>query len=110
MNVYNDTDENTVIKILAHFEVNLRDCIDKVQIACKEKDCELAVRAIHKVAGSSELLGFKYFADNSRGLIKKINQDLHFDHHISELETYLNYAQELNRNITLNFKKLSLFL
>lgn len=110
MTVYKDTDEKTVIKILAHFKENLKDCADILIAASQNKDIDLTTKAIHKIAGSSELLGFKLYADRSRDLIKKLRSVLVYDHHISDIEAYLSYTQELSCSISLNFKTLDSFL
>lgn len=110
MTVYNDTDEKTVIKILAHFKENLKDCTATLIAASQTKDIDLTTKAIHKIAGSSELLGFKIYADQSRDLIKKLRSVLVYDHHISDIQAYLSYTQELSLSISLNFQTLDSFL
>lgn len=105
-----DTDEKTAIKMLAHFNENLKDCVEKLSQSLIEKNADMAIKAIHKITGSSELLGFKFYADRSRELMKIINADSCFDHHITELESYVNYTNELNSEITINFQELATFI
>lgn len=67
-----DTSEITVIKMLAHYDQNLKVAIEQINSGIKEGRHDLIERAAHKLIGTSELLGFKTFADSSRTLTNMI--------------------------------------
>ncbi len=108
--LYEDTNEETVIRILAHFNENLKDGAQKIKQSIPVKNIEEIWKAAHKISGSAELLGFKPYADQSRNLSRQMRADSVYENHVSEVETYLAYTADLSRQISAVFPGLTSFL
>jgi len=66
--VIDDTSEEVVLRILAHFSQSLREAAKAVSLGIEGGDFDLAWRACHKIAGTAELLGFEKLGIDSRHL------------------------------------------
>lgn len=110
VNLYQDTNEETVIRILAHFNENLREAVQKTRDAQSDENTEAVWKSAHKLAGSAELLGFKRFATGARELSKQIRANPVFENYTSEISTYLNQSDELSQQIEIIFPTIKSFL
>lgn len=67
--LYNDTDDNTVLQILARFHETLVESIQKIERALDSGENTDAIwKAAHKIAGTAELVGFASFGHTAREL------------------------------------------
>ncbi len=110
LDLYNDTNEETVIKILAHFNENLKESIKNLKTAMSEKNCEIVWKSSHKIAGSAELLGFKLLAEQARKLSTQIRANPVFEYYSVEINSYMLNASEINQQIENKFTTLKSFL
>lgn len=108
--LFQDTNEDTTLRILARFNENLRECLQKISNAMQSEDCETIWRACHKLAGSSELLGFKKFGHLSRELSVQVRANPVYSSHVDELEDYLSRTSVLMAQITSFCPNLSSYL
>ncbi len=97
--LFQDTNEDTTLRILARFNENLMECYQKISEAMNNEDCEVIWRACHKLAGSSELLGFKKFGSLSREISVQVRANPVFSSHVVELEEYLVKISSLTTQI-----------
>lgn len=109
-NLLEDTNEETVIRILAHFNENLKEGILKITDSLAKEECEEVWKASHKISGSAELLGFKSYAHKSRDLSKQIRANPVFSVHESTIRSYLQETQMLSQEIVTAFPTLKAFL
>lgn len=110
VNLYHDTNEETVIRILAHFNENLKEAVQKIKEAQLDENCETVWKSAHKLAGSAELLGFKRFAGSARELSKQIKANPFFESYTYEISTYMAQSDELSRQIESKFPTIKSFL
>lgn len=67
--LYNDTDDHTVLQILARFHETLGECIQNVEKALESGENTDAVwKSAHKIAGTAGLVGFASFGNFAREL------------------------------------------
>lgn len=109
-NLLEDTNEETVVRILAHFSENLRDAELKIRESLNQEDCEEVWKVAHKVSGSAELLGFKMYADKSRELSRQIRANPVFTAHETQVQDYLEQTSVLLQEIMSAFPTLRTFL
>lgn len=109
-NLYHDTSEETVIKMLAHFQVNLFDTTEQLQLGLATDNLEVIWKAMHKMAGTSELLGFKSFAVESRMLSKQVRASGSVEGLREEISMYRNKALKLYKDIQTTFPTLRAYL
>ena len=109
-NLVEDTNEETVVRILAHFSENLRDGVAKIEESLGTETCEEVWKVSHKISGSAELLGFKPYADRSRDLSRQIRANPVFEVHEAQIRGYLKETADLLREITTAFPTLKAFL
>ena len=110
LNLYTDTNEETVIRILAHFNENLKESIKNMITAIPDENCEIVWKSAHKIAGSSELLGFQLLAEQARKLSTQIRANPVFEYYKAEINSYLLKASEINQQIDNKFTNLKSFL
>ena len=108
--LFEDTNEDTTLRILARFQENLADAIQKLTDAMKSEDCEVIWKASHKLAGSSELLGFRKFGGRSRELSVDVRANLVYSAHAEELKDYLEQTLNLHSKIKSFCPSLSSYL
>jgi HPt (histidine-containing phosphotransfer) domain-containing protein len=109
-NLYQDTSEETVIKMLAHFQVNLFDTSEQLQIGMNTENIDVIWKAMHKMAGTSELLGFKNFAVESRTLSKQVRASGSVESLREEIRQYRDKTIKLYRDIETTFPTLQAYL
>ncbi|MBY0452587.1 MAG: hypothetical protein K2P92_06085, partial [Bdellovibrionaceae bacterium] len=86
--LYQDTDEVTVFKILAHFSENLLNASSQIIQAVEAQNPEVLWKEAHKLVGTSELLGFKQFAEESRQLSRHVRNTEGYDMSQAEVAQY----------------------
>ena len=109
-NLLEDTNEDTVLRILAHFNENLKEGCEKIKIAITEDNCESVWKTAHKIAGSAELLGFRDYANRSRELSRLVRASPVFETHADDIEIYLKTTTELTAEISAICPGLNSFL
>ncbi|AGH95652.1 hypothetical protein A11Q_1436 [Pseudobdellovibrio exovorus JSS] len=104
-NLYEDTGEETVMRIMAHFNQNLIEASRNIKAALvnehgnESENVENIWKWAHKIAGSAALLGFKSYGDESRELSKKIRDQQSFADCKKQVEDYLKKTKALSQNI-----------
>lgn len=68
LTVIDDTSEEVVLRILAHFSESLSEAAKAISSSIDGNDFDLAWKACHKIAGTAELLGFEKLGQDSRHL------------------------------------------
>lgn len=108
--LFQDTNEDTTLRILARFHENLVETTQKISKAMQSEDCEVIWRACHKLAGSSELLGFKKFGEISRELSVQVRANPIYSTHATELADYFQQTSSLKNQIKKFCPNLSSYL
>jgi HPt (histidine-containing phosphotransfer) domain-containing protein len=72
MQLYEDTDDTTVLQILARFRETLIDSIQKMKPAAEAGDTDVIWKFAHKIAGSAELVGFGHLGRTARDLSHRL--------------------------------------
>lgn len=108
--LYQDTDEVTVFKILAHFCENLLNASSQIIQATEAKNPEVLWKEAHKLVGTSELLGFKQFAEESRQLSRRIRNTEGYDMSQSEVAQYVRSINKLYSDLRDLFPDLKTYL
>lgn len=67
-----DTDEMVALKILARFSLTLEESLAAIADGMRDGNSEIIWKALHKTAGSAELVGFKTFGRSVRDLSGQI--------------------------------------
>lgn len=109
-NLLEDTNEDTVLRILAHFNENLKEGAEKLKAAISESNAETVWKTAHKIAGSAELLGFRDYANRSRELSRVVRTSPDFNSHRAEIESYLEATANLSSEISVTCPGLNSFL
>jgi HPt (histidine-containing phosphotransfer) domain-containing protein len=109
-NLLEDTNEDTVLRILAHFNENLKEGSEKLQGAISQSNSETVWKTAHKIAGSAELLGFRDYANRSRELSRVVRASPDFTTHAEEIDSYLQATKNLSAEISATCPGLSAFL
>ncbi len=94
-----DTSPEVSIRILARFWETLSECLVCIEQGMKIEDADQVWKACHKVAGSSELLGFAVFGRRSRQLNNDVKSIPEIDSHESALVEYVTDGRALLANI-----------
>ena len=108
--LYQDTDEVTVFKILAHFCENLLNASSLIIQATQSKKSEVLWKEAHKLVGTAELLGFKMFADESRLLSRRIRNTEDYDMSQLEVGQYVKSVNKLYSDLRDMFPNLKSYL
>lgn len=109
-NLLEDTNEDTVLRILAHFNENLKDGCEKLKSATDQENSEVVWKTAHKIAGSAELLGFRDYANQSRELSRVVRATPVFDTHAEAIRVFLKATTELTAEISATCPGLNSFL
>lgn len=106
-----DTSDDVAFKILARFRQTLTECKNQIADSLQSGDGDSIWKACHKVAGSSELLGFKSLGLVSRTLMKNIQASPEINNsNTSDLEDYLKTCDKIIGDIALGCPNLSSYL
>lgn len=109
-NLLEDTNEDTVLRILAHFNENLKEGREKLKSAIAQKNVETVWKTAHKFAGSADLLGFRDYANRSRELSRLVRASSDFDSQKMTIEAYLKSTADLAAEISSTCSGLGSFL
>lgn len=104
-----DTDALVALKIMARFSITLNEGASGISEGLTTLNHETIWKALHKTAGSAELVGFRQFGHRSRELLTKVRTGggrLDSD----ELEEYLERSKKLLADIHASFKNLKGYL
>jgi len=110
INLCADTSEITVIKMLAHFNQNLKITIAQLITGIKEEKNDIIERAAHKLIGTAELLGFKGFSDESRNLTNMVRKKYPQEAITAAAYGYLEKCNELFSQLESNCPSLKIHL
>lgn len=105
-----DTDEETVLKILARFHETLVDSIEKIQSAIDIADIEVIWKTAHKISGSAELLGFVEYGQEVRQLSHVLRAHTDFSQNSQRINNFLNRTKILKLKIMKSMPALNDFL
>ncbi len=105
-----DTDEETVLKILARFHETLVDSIEKMQLAVESVDSEVIWKVAHKISGSAELLGFKVYGQEARKLSHDLKANADFGHNSFRINNFMDRTKKLKSKIMKSIPALNDFL
>lgn len=105
-----DTAPVVVLKILARFNVSLRDAMSVIQDGVAKNETAEIWKACHKLTGSAELLGFKEFGQRSRRLDLELKTMPQMDLHTQEIHEYLQQAEALSQRISTSFPQIKNYL
>lgn len=105
-----DTDEETVLKILARFHETLVDSIEKIQSAIEIADLEMIWKTAHKISGSAELLGFVVYGQEARDLSHDLRAHTDFSQNGQRINNFLNRTKILKLKIMKSMPALNDFL
>ena len=109
-NPVSDTSEEVALKMLARFYITLSESIQAIETGLRSSDNESVWKACHKVAGTSELLGFKKFGNHSRTLSKTLHASTDYSMYQDEIRLYLATAGRISSLISAGFPDLRSFL
>jgi len=110
LQLFNDTNDETVMKILARFHETLTTSESQIELAIEPNDVETVWKACHKVSGSAEMLGFRGYGNVARELSKQLRANPELASHSSDIDEFLQLTHDLRRKITLSCPNLSSFL
>lgn len=108
--LFSDTDEETVLKILARFHETLVDSIEKIQSAIESIDIEVIWKTTHKISGSAELLGFMEYGQEARKLSHDLKANTDFNQNSLRINNFLNKTRILKFKIMKSIPALNDFL
>lgn len=98
-----DTSTEVALKILSRFVVTLEESESQISSGLSENNPELIWKACHKVAGTSELLGFMSLGHQSRHLNKELQANQQVSSYMDEISHYKNRIQNTIVTIKQNF-------
>lgn len=84
-----DTNSETVLKILVEYKKTVKDSTDKIRAALAEGNAEVIARACHKLVGTSELLGFKAMAAKCRAIEQNLKADTNPQKEVEDIHSLL---------------------
>lgn len=105
-----DTNQMVTLKILARFSITLEESLDLIEQNLKAENFEEVGKGCHKIAGSSDLIGFKKYSQKSRKIstgVKSLDaqKDLY-----SEVEQYLSEGRMILNFIRTTFPEYRQYL
>lgn len=98
-----DTNAETSLRIMARFYQSVEEAIVQIQNGLKNDDADSVWKACHKLAGSSELLGFYKFGQDSRKLNLDVKAMPDLDLHDQVLHQYLVQCEILLNEVNRSF-------
>lgn len=85
-----DTNSETVLKILVEYKKTLKESTDRIRSALAEGNAEVISRACHKLVGTSELLGFKAMASRCRSIEQNLKSETSPQKQVLEIHALLD--------------------
>lgn len=95
-----DTDEETVFKMLSLFCASLKKTSMDVEQAVENKDVKTIWSSTHKIASSADLLGFKAFGRLSRDLSHELKDSEEINHR-ANISAFLHQTKKLHSEMLL---------
>lgn len=99
LQLYNDTNEETVLKILARFQETLALSLEQIHFGFVNDDAEKVWKSSHKIAGSAELLGFQTYGGFARELSGQIRANPVISSHQDEIEDFVSMTMNIKDKI-----------
>ncbi len=104
MQLYTDTDDNTVLQILARFHETLVESIQKIERALDSGENRDAIwKAAHKIAGTAELVGFSSFGHIARQLSHDLKDNLTGEESEKSVKEFLELIRRNKEAISSSF-------
>ena len=103
MQLYEDTDDTTVLQILARFRETLIDAIQKMEAAIEAGDTDVVWKSAHKIAGSAELVGFSILGRVARDLSHRLKESHNPTAFATENKNFLEMTKRHRDVITTEF-------
>ncbi len=105
-----DTGTLVVLRILARFEVGIKEGLRSIQEGIEQENCDPIWQACHKLTGSAELIGFKDFGAKSRRLNSDVKALPDVSTHLEDLKLFLKEGKDLSDKIATSFPQLKKYL
>jgi HPt (histidine-containing phosphotransfer) domain-containing protein len=96
--------------MLAHFHQNVQVASNQIRAALRDGRHELIERAAHKLVGTSELLGFKTFAKQSRILVELLRYETENQNILEASYNYLEKCDTLSKTLETSCPSLKIHL
>ena len=103
MQLYEDTDDITVLQILARFRETLIDAIQKMDTAFDAGETEAIWKSAHKIAGSAELVGFGHLGRVARDLSHRLKESKNPSAFATENKNFIEMTKKHRDVITSAF-------
>jgi len=110
MELYRDTDTDTVLRILSRFHDTLNQSFESISNACLQNESEPIWKAAHKVAGAAELLGFDTYGHSARDLSIRLKANPIVHNYKQELDEFLIETDLLRKKIQSTCPNLDAYL
>lgn len=109
MQLVEDTGEDTTLRIIARYNETLREVLGHITEGLASEDAEKIWRACHKIAGSSELVGFADYGHRARALSHQVKAAPQASDYFSEINKFRLETEALVarlENTQINFSNL----
>ncbi len=110
LNLIEDTNEDVALKILARFQISLKECEEVLRNGLQQKSSDMLWKICHKMAGTSDLLGFHQFAKASKALSHNLKATSDIESHLEELDSYLKNCVTLKSDLSSHCPNLANYL
>ena len=98
-NLKDDTSLEVAIKIMARFCMTLGDAIEAIDVGRQEDNPEMIWKSCHKIAGTSELLGFAVLGRKSKELSKSLQALPDLSGYLVDLQKYQAQLSQVRKDI-----------
>lgn len=95
-----DTSEDTAVMILTQLGESLRDSARMLRESLEREEVEVLWKTCHKIAGSSQLVGFDGFAKTAKQLSHQLRDGGDLSFFEDELAQLADTAHEISETIT----------
>ena len=96
-----DTNPQVALEVTLSFQQNIQASQTQIESALIENDFETIWKAMHKLAGTAELVGYTHFGRYSRLLSHKIKDAPNFKIYTMDVHDYLKKVKSVDENIKL---------
>jgi len=94
-----DTNPQVALEVTLSFQQNIQNSQKIIDKALLEQDIDSIWKAIHKISGTAELVGYTRFGRYSRQLSHKIKDIPQLESHADDIRDYLNRVKSVENNI-----------
>lgn len=105
-----DTDTLTALKLLARFCVTIGEGITQIQTALGTEDADVIWRTCHRIAGTSELVGFTAFGRRSKSLGSQLRSDQNLSAFRVDLQHFIEEGQQIKQAIETGFPEFKKYI